>query len=62
VIRVNGNQRQDMIVSFIQDWIKRSGSGKTLQTLELQIYVQDIEKDVKIYKFFRLFLVLKRYK
>ena len=45
-MRVGGNRAQDAVLSFIQDWIKKSGAGKVSQTVELNIYALDKENDV----------------
>lgn len=45
-VTIQGTKRKNILVSFIQDWIKKSGSKKQNQTIELHIYTFDQNADV----------------
>ena len=51
-ITLKGNNRINLILSFIQDWIKKSGTRKKNQAIELRIYSykQDIQVEINLKK------------
>ena len=45
-VTIQGSKRKNILVSFIQDWIKKSGSKKQNQIVELHIYTYDKNSEV----------------